>query len=109
MRKYLIVMVAAMLGVICLSSVVRADNADFRAQRQQLRQQQKLESNSLKVQQRNIKQSWKLGRVSSVQRNEMNHQMQRSSRDLKQKQKDSMQDLKDRQKALRSMQRVNGQ
>jgi hypothetical protein len=56
-----------------------------------------------------VKQSWKNGHVSSVQREEVKHQMQRSSRDLKVQQKDSMQDLKDRQRSLREMQRANGQ
>jgi len=109
MRKYLVVMVAAMCLAVCLTRIARADNADLRAQRQQMKVQQKRERNALKLQQRNVKESWKNGHVSNAQRNEMKHQMQRSSRDLKVRQKDSMQDLNDRQRSLRDMQRANGQ
>jgi uncharacterized protein HemX len=109
MRNYLIVMVATMCLGISLASTVRAQNADWRAQRQQLKLQQKRERDALKVQQRNIKQSWKNARVSSAMRAETKHQMQRASRDLKQKQKDTMQDLKDRQRALKENQRIYGQ
>jgi hypothetical protein len=55
-----------------------------------------------------MKQSWKSGHVPSVQRAEMKHQMQRSTRDMKMRQKDSMQDLKDRQRSLKEMQRASG-
>ena len=65
--------------------------------------------NALKVQQQNRKQSWNAGRVSSAERAQANHQMQRERRDLKQRQKDAMQDMKDRQRSLKDMQRAYGQ
>jgi len=109
MRKFLVAMVAAMCVGICLAGGARADNAELRAQRQQLKEQQRRERNALKLQQQNMKQSWKNGNVPSAQRSAMRHQMQRSIRDLKTRQKDSMQDLKDRQRSMRDMQRANGQ
>lgn len=109
MRKYLIVMVAAMCLGISSASAVRAENADWRSQQKQLKAHQKIERNALRAQQRNIKRSWKNVHVSSASRTETKHQMQRSSRDLNQRQKDAMQDLRDRQKALKENQRVYGQ
>jgi hypothetical protein len=109
MRKYLIGMVAAMCLGMSLVSAARAQNADLRAQRQQLKLRQKRERNVLKVQQQNIKQSWKDGHASSAVRTGAKRQMQRASRDMKQKQKDAMQDLKDHQRSLQAMQRANGQ
>jgi hypothetical protein len=106
MRKYLVVMVATMCLGVSLASLVQAQNNDWGAQRKQLKVQQKRERNALKIQQRNIKQSWKNSRVPSATRTEAKHQMQRSSRDMKQKQKDAIQDLKDRQKSLKESQRM---
>ena len=109
MRRFLVVMVAAMGVGICLAGAARADNAGLRAQRQQLKEQQKRERNALKLQQQNMKQSWRNGYVSSAQRAAMKHQMQRARRELKMRQKDAMQDLKDRQRSMREMQRIYGQ
>ncbi|MDR3678242.1 MAG: hypothetical protein P4N24_22370 [Acidobacteriota bacterium] len=109
MRNYLIVMAATICLGFTLAGTVRAQNVDWRAQQQLLKVQQKRERDALKIQQRNIKQSWKNARVSSAMRDESNHQMQRASRDLKQRQKDARQDLKDRQKALQENRRNYGQ
>ena len=109
MRKYLIVMVATICLGISLASAARGQHANLRAERQQLNLQQKRERGALKVQHRNIKQSWKNARVSSATRTEAKHQMQRASRDLNQKQKDARQDLKDQQRALKENQRIYGQ
>jgi len=108
MRKYLIVMVATMCLVISSATTVRAQDVGWGAQRKQLKTQQKLERNALKVQQRNRKQSWNRRSVSSAERAQANHQMQRERRNLKQRQKDAMQDMKDRQKALNEMNRSYG-
>jgi len=105
MRKYLIVMVATMCLVISSATTVRAQDVGWGAQRKQLKTQQKLERNALKVQQRNRKQSWNRRSVSSAERAQANHEMQRERRNLKQRQKDAMQDMKDRQKALNEMNR----
>jgi hypothetical protein len=107
MRKYLIVMIASMCLGISLAPSARAQGVDWKAQRRQIKSQQKIEWNSLKTQQHNIKQSWKTQHTSSAQRALASHQMQRERRDLKQRQKDVMQDLRDRQKSLSSMQRAN--
>ena len=110
MRKYLIVMVATMCLGISLAAAVRAQNVDWRAQRKQLKSQQKLERNALKVQQQNmqavLEEPSGFPALSALRQT---HQMQRERRDLKQKQKDAMQDLKDRQRALKEMQRAYGQ
>ena len=108
MRNYLIVMVATMCLGISLASMVRAQNVDWQAQRKQLKSQQKLERNALKVQQQNRKRSWNAGRTTRAERAKANHQMQRERRDLKQKQKDAMQDMKDRRRSLKDMQRAYG-
>ena len=109
MRKHLVVMVAAMTVFLGLTGVARADSSELRAQRQQLKLQQKRELNYLKLQQRQIKSSWKNALVSSAQRSQMRHQMDRATRDLKARQKDAMQDLKDRQRSWKEMQRAYGQ
>ena len=109
MRNYLIVMVAAMCLAIGWAPTVRAQEVDWRAQRQQLKMQQKVELNALKVRQRNVKQSWKNAQVSSATRAQALHQMQRERRDLIQKQKDALQNLKDLQRASKENQRMTGQ
>ena len=108
MRKCLIVMVAAMCLGIGSTGAVQAQGPNWRSQQQQLKLQQKRERNALKLQQRNIKQSWKNARISSATRAQTKHQMQRANRDLKQRQKDAMQDMKDRQRSLKEMQRAYG-
>jgi biopolymer transport protein ExbB/TolQ len=108
MRKYLIVMVATMCLGISSATAVRAQNVGWSAERKQLKAQQKLEFNALKVQQRNRKQSWNRQRVTSAERAQANHQMKRERRNLKQRQKDALQDLKDRQKAVSDMNRAYG-
>jgi uncharacterized protein HemX len=108
MRNYLIVMVAAMCLGISLASTVQAQNTDFRTLQQQLKLQQKRELDALKLQQRNIKQSWKNAQVSNATRAQAKHQMQRDRRNLIQKQKDAMQNLKDQQRALKESQRTYG-
>ena len=105
MRNYLIVMVATVCLGLGLTTALRAQNSNWRAQQQQLKTQQKLERNALKVRQRNIKQTWKNSHVSNVTRTQAKHQMQREHRDLVQRQKDARQDLKDRQKALKENRR----
>jgi len=109
MRNYLIVMVATVFVGISLATAVRAQNIDWRAQVKQLKSQQKLERDALKVRQRNVKQSWKTARVSSATRAQGTHRMQRERRDLIQKQKDELQNLKDRQRASKENQRMSGQ
>jgi hypothetical protein len=109
MRKYLVVMVAATCLGIGSTSAVRAQGPDWRSQQQQLKLQQKRERNALNLQQRNIKRSWKNARISSATRAQTKHQMQRATRDLKQRQRDAMQDLKDRQKAFQQNQRAYAQ
>lgn len=109
MRKF-VVMTVIIAGVaFCLAGVAKADNTGFKAQRKQLKLEQKRDRNALKMQQHNIKQSWKSGHVSRVQREQVKHQMERSSRDLKLQQKDAMQDLKDRQRSYKEIQRAYGQ
>jgi hypothetical protein len=73
-----------------------------------LSSQQKLERHELRVQQQNRKLSWKGQHVSSSQRAQAKHQMQREIRDLKQRQKDARQDVKDRQGSFKDMQRAYG-
>lgn len=108
MRKFLIVMVATMCLGISLAGTVQAQDSDFRSLQQQLKSQQKRERDALKVQQQNIKQSWKNAQVSSATRAQAKHQMQRDRRNLKQKQKDAMQNLKDQQRAWKENQRNYG-
>ena len=110
MLNYLIVMVATMCLGFSLATTARApNNVDWRAQQRQLKSLQKQERNALKVQQRNIKRSWKDARASSATRAQALHQMQRERRDLIQKQKDALQNLKDLQRASKENQRMNGQ
>ncbi|HTS69987.1 MAG TPA: hypothetical protein VMO17_13480 [Terriglobia bacterium] len=108
MHKNLVVMVAAMCLGACLAGAARAQDVDWGAQRRQLKQQQKLELDSLKAQQHNMKQSWSSGHISSAERSRAEHQMQRELRDLKQRQKDAMQDLKDHEKAMKEMHHAYG-
>lgn len=105
MRKYLIVMVAALCLGFVSAIPARAQYVDWHAQKKQLKSQQKLEYNALKVQQRNRRQSWNRARVSSAERARANHQMKRERRDLRQRQKDAMQDMKDRQRSLNAVNR----
>jgi hypothetical protein len=109
MRKYLIVMVVVVCLGISLAPMARAQSLDWQGARKQLKSQQKLERHSLQVQQRNMKASWKGRPVTSAERTQAKHEMQRASRDLKQRQKDAMQVLKDRQKSLNSMRHAYGQ
>ncbi|MGD0220824.1 MAG: hypothetical protein ABSF71_00690 [Terriglobia bacterium] len=108
MRKYLIVVIATICLGIGLAAPVRAQHVDWQAQRKMLKSQQKLEWHALKVQQQNRRLSWKGQRVSSAQRAQANHQMQRERRDLKMRQKDAMQDAKDRNRSLRAVQHSYG-
>jgi len=107
MRNILIVIVATMCLGSGLATVLRAQNTDWHLQQHQLKSQQKLERNALKIRQRNIKHSWRNSRVSSATRIQAKHQMQRERRDLGQRQRDARQDLRDRQRALRENQRMN--
>ena len=106
MHRYLIVMVVAIFLGTGLATTVRAQNVDWRTQRKMLKSQQKLEWHALKVQQQNRQLSWKGQKVSSAQRVQAKHQMQRERRDLKQRQKDAMQDMRDRNRSLRAVQRA---
>ena len=109
MRKYLIVVVATMCLGISLAAPARAQHVDWTTQRKMLKSQQKLEWHALKVQQQNRRLSWKGQRVSSTQRTQAIHQMQRERRDLKMRQKDALQDAKDRSRSLRAVQHSDGQ
>jgi len=108
MRKFWIVMVATMFLGISSATAVRAQNVDWRSQKKQLQKQQKLEYNALRTQQRNRKQSWNRGHVSSAERARASHQMKRERRDLKVRQKDALQDMRDRQRSLNAINRSYG-
>jgi hypothetical protein len=105
MRKILAVSIAAMGLVLCQAGGVKADNTDSRAQSYQLKVQQKRERNALKMQQQNVKRSWRNGHTTATNRSQMKHSMARDSRNLKLRQKDARQDLKDRQRSVKDMQR----
>jgi hypothetical protein len=109
MPKYFVLMIAALCLGFSLAGAVPTRDADWGAQQKQFKIQQKRERNALKMQQKNIKQSWKHSRIPSVTRTASKHQMQRASRDMKQRQKDARQDMKDRHRALVEMQRASGQ
>jgi uncharacterized protein HemX len=106
MHKYLTLIVAAMCLGIGLAGAVPTRDSDWQAQKKQLKVQQKRERNALKIQHKNVKQSWKGTKTSSATKAYSKHQMQRANRDLKTRQKDARQDMKDRHKALQEMQRT---
>ena len=103
MRKNIIAIIATVCLVVGLAATVHAQNINWAAQRKQMKSQQRLERNELKVQQHNRRQSWGARRTTSAERAQANHQMRRERRDLKQRQKDAMQDMKDRKRSLASM------
>lgn len=109
MNRYLIVVIATICLGVSLAAPARAQHVDGRTQQKMLKSQQKLEWHALKVQQQNRRLSWKGQRVSSTQRTQANHQMQRERRDLKMRQKDALQDAKDRGRSLRAVQHSYGQ
>ena len=102
MGKYVMVMVAAVLLGVGLAGVVNAQNIDWHAQEKALKTQQNVEWKALKVQQHNMKASWKGQHVSSAERARAKHEMERQKRDLRNRQKDARQDLKDRRRANES-------
>jgi hypothetical protein len=108
MHKYLVVIFASILLGFSLAGAAKAQNVDWGAQKKMLKAQQKLEWHNLMLQQRNMKRSWKGQSVSSAQRAQAKHEMQRQRRDLKIRQKDARQDLQDRQRNAVSMQRSYG-
>ncbi len=109
MRKSLIMMVAAMCLGIGLTSIALADQQiDWRTQKKQLKQSQKLERDTLKLKERQIRQSLKAQPVSGATRAQIIDKMRRDHRDLILKQRDAMQKLKEQEKAYREYQRANG-
>lgn len=106
MRKYFILMFATLCFGIGLTTALQAQNVDSRTQRKMLKSQQKLEWHALRVEQQNRRLSWKAQKVSSAQRVQANHQMQRERRNLKQRQRDAMQDMRDRNRSQRAIQRA---
>lgn len=109
MPKILVLIVAAGCLGLGVANAKQAQRVDWGAQSKQLKVQQKRERHDLKVQQRNIKKSWKNSHLTGATRTYAKHQMQRANRDLKTKQRDQRQDIKDRQKTLRERQREYGQ
>ena len=106
MRKYLIVLIATVCLWVGLAATVHPQNINWAAQRKQMKSQQKLERNELKVQQHNRRKSWGARRTTSAERAQANHQMRRERRDLKLRQTDAMQDMNDRKSSMASMQRA---
>ena len=108
MRKYLIVVIATTCLGIVFAAPAQAQHVDWRSQRKMLKSQQNLEWHALKVQQQNRRLSWRGQKVSSAQRAQAKHQMQRERRDLRMRQKDQLQDARDRNRSLRAVQRSYG-
>ena len=108
MRKLLIVMVVMLSWGFCVVSGAQAQGGDQREQRKLLKSNQKRERDAVKLQHKNMKNSWKNQRVSDSARLQAKHQMERDDRALRERQRNERQDLKDRQKALRENQRAYG-
>jgi uncharacterized protein HemX len=109
MRKILVVVVILLSWGFSMVSEAQAQMVDQRQQRQQLKAIQKRERKSVKIQHKNIKNSWKRQKVSKASCLQAKHQMQRDDRALKERQKNERQDLSDRQRALKENQKIYGQ
>jgi gas vesicle protein len=106
MRKLFIgLIVAFVLSFPVARAVAGQSRYDVKPERKALKARQKQEWNTLKLQQKNQKRSWKGMRVSKAARAQMKHQMKRDMRAVRERQRNERQDLKDRQRLMKERMR----
>jgi hypothetical protein len=102
MRRFLVVLMAGLVGIGLLAPRLAAQ--DIKVEKQQMKARQKADLRALKLKEQYQKQAMRTHQVPKSVRVQMTHQMQREKRELRERQKDERQDLKDRQRALREAQ-----
>ncbi len=103
MRNLIVLLVGALL-LGSMTSFDRAQEPSPKAELRLMQSRQKQERKSLKLVQRNRKQSLKHGTTSRAVRLQQKHEMQRQARELQERQKNELQDLKDRKKLVKEYQ-----
>jgi hypothetical protein len=94
---YLLVAVSFLVSPAWLLKASPRANPEVEA----LKAQQKRERNTFKINERNVKQSFKGREVSRAVREQQLHQLQRDKRAMKERHRNQMQELKDRQRMMR--------
>lgn len=99
MRRFVFLLVAVSVLVSPAWMLKASPRGNLEAQA--LKAQQKRESHAFKLNERNVKQSFKGRQVPRAVREQQMHQLQRQKREMKERHRDQRQDLKDRQRMMR--------
>ncbi|HEV2351854.1 MAG TPA: hypothetical protein VG028_18650 [Terriglobia bacterium] len=99
MRRFLFMVVA--VSVLVSPAWMLKASPRGNPEVQALKAQQKRESNAFKINERNVKQSFKGRQVPRAVRDQQLHQLQRDKRAMKERHRNQLQELKDRQRMMR--------
>lgn len=99
MRRFVLLLVS--VSVLASPALVLKASPRGNLEVQALKAQQKRESNTFKINERNLKQSFRGRQVPRSVRDQQLHQLQREKRAMKERHRNQMQELKDRQRMMR--------
>lgn len=100
-------LVVLVVGALLLGSMIslsQAQEPSPKAEQRLVKSRQMQERKSLKLEQRNRKQSLRHSATPRAVRLQQKHEMQRQERELRARQKNELQDLKDRQRLVKAYQ-----